>query len=698
MAGGLVLAAGLLVAVLTDSRPRLAATNSKVIVSGVELVVLPGHERCQGGVFVPKDAARLRLYVGASGRPTGQPLLLAIRARGGEPVSSLAVPADYRPGPLDVAMRPPPRPVEQGTFCVSNVGDAPMAFAGNLTPDSPDAGVGPNDPGSGPGDEVRVDFFRPGRESWLELAPAVARRFSLFKPSFAGPWTMWAALAVVLVLWGAVVALVSRASAARTAGLTRAGWACAAIAAVNAAVWAIVIPPHQVIDEPSHASYAEYLVENHRPPPLLRSVRILTPHLSESNEAIVRGLPFSLEGRPSWSEAQDRALRGRLDDLAGRDSGAGSAANYPSLYYGVEAVPAALAGWMNPLDTLFVMRLVSALLAGVTVAFVFLFLRELLPRTPWAWTVGALAVGFQPVFGFMAGGVNNDNLLYAASAAFLFLMARALRHGPTLRLGAAIGATAAIGLLAKPSMVALLPGAVLGLVLVVVKARPERRRLHLLGAGAAAVVFLVAVGAWFAVEATFFDRPVAIALGALARDAARKVTTWQGQVSYLWQFFLPPLPFMQDAFPTYPRYPLWDVYVRGFIGRFGWFQYEFPMRVNQVGLGVLLGLGVLAALGLARARDVVRRRWIEVAAFSAMLLGMVLFVGITGYRFRAVTELNFEQPRYLFPCLALYGGVVALASRGAGRRWGPAVGAFLVVLAMTHSLFAMLLTVARYYA
>jgi len=41
---------------------------------------------------------------------------------------------------------------------------------------------------------------------------------------------------------------------------------------------------------------------------------------------------------------------------------------------------------------------------------------------------------------------------------------------------------------------------------------------------------------------------------------------------------------------------------------------------------------------------------------------------------------------------------VALAVRGAGRRWAPAVGGFLVVLAMGHSLFSQLLTISRFYS
>jgi len=37
------------------------------------------------------------------------------------------------------------------------------------------------------------------------------------------------------------------------------------------------------------------------------------------------------------------------------------------------------------------------------------------------------------------------------------------------------------------------------------------------------------------------------------------------------------------------------------------------------------------------------------------------------------------------------------AQRGTRHRWGPAVGIALVVAAMTHGLFAELLTISRYY-
>ena len=118
--------------------------------------------------------------------------------------------------------------------------------------------------------------------------------------------------------------------------------------------------------------------------------------------------------------------------------------------------------WQDLLHRLWLMRIVSALLAAVTTVFVFLFLREVLSE-PWTWTVGALAVAFQPVFGFMSSGVNPDALLFAASSALFFCLARAFRRGLTTQRGLAIGLALAVGVFTKLNFYALVPGAALGL-------------------------------------------------------------------------------------------------------------------------------------------------------------------------------------------------------------------------------------------
>ncbi len=473
---------------------------------------------------------------------------------------------------------------------------------------------------------------------------------------------------------------------------------CAAVAVANAALWAVVTPPFQVPDEHAHMGYAEYVAEAGRPPRSYPSLPAASA-FSEEYVAVLESLPFSVEGRPSWSEAYEREVRRGLDGEVSMspESGAYTAATYPPLYYAFEAVPAWMGSSLNVLDRLYLMRLFSASLAGITVASIFLFLRELLPGTPWAWTVGALVVAFQPVFGFISGGVNNDGMLYAAGATLFFLLARSFHLGLTPRRGLAIGAVAAAGFLTKTTMVGLLPGAGLGLVLLWWRAQGGSRQEAARGALAAGGVLAGVTILWFAVATLVFGRSLATATGGLASEALGQAATFRGQLSYLWQFFLPPLPFMTDTFTGYPGYPVWDVYIQGFVGRFGYFQYGFPTWVNQVGLGVLAVVAALAVVGVTRGRERLRERWPELCCYTGMLVGTLLLIGVAGYRFRIFKGFNFEQTRYLFTLLPLYGALVALAVRAGGRRWGPAAGAFLVVLAAGHSWFALLLTINRYY-
>jgi len=78
-------------------------------------------------------------------------------------------------------------------------------------------------------------------------------------------------------------------------------------------------------------------------------------------------------------------------------------------------------------------------------------------------------------------------------------------------------------------------------------------------------------------------------------------------------------------------------------------------------------------------------------------LGLVYAIGSAGIRFFLDTGSIFEQARYLFPLLSLYGLMVALAPRALPRRWAPALAAALVILAMAHGFFAETLTISRYY-
>ena len=465
--------------------------------------------------------------------------------------------------------------------------------------------------------------------------------------------------------------------------------ACGAIAWAHGAVWALVTPTFQVPDEQTHFGYTQLLAEKGQLPDASKPVMVTPEQVILNN-----GTPFSIEGWPTWSPGASRQLHRQLRTLkpTGANNEAIQAANNPPLYYALEAIPYRAARSLDALDRLFVMRLFSALFAAFTVALTFLFLRELMPGTPWAWTVGALAVAFQPMFAFMAGGVNNDNLSYTWGAALLYLLARAFRRGLRPSLGAAIGVVAIAGVATKPSFVGLFPGAAVGVALAAWRAASEHRRRALRGALTAGGVVAVPAAAWLLVNQLVFGRNLTALTSGLFESNGKATVT--GALAYLWQFFLPKLWFMSDRFGSNP---FWEVYVQGLVGRFGWFLEGFPRWVNWLAVLVYVALLVLAGVAVIRG-GILRRRWPELATYAAAAVGLVVVVGVAGYSYKVRTNIAFEQVRYLFPLIALYGALVAAAARGAGARWGRAVGAFLVVLAMGHSLFAILLNIAHYYS
>lgn len=468
---------------------------------------------------------------------------------------------------------------------------------------------------------------------------------------------------------------------------------CVLVAVLHATAWAIITPTFQVPDETVHFGYAQHVAERGALPEI--SNEFLPPRdLSATFSAV----PWSVLGKPSWDPGAAKSLQSTLDSgLSSSDvrTGGGYASNNPPLYYTLAAAPYvvndALGG--DLLDAILLMRLLSALLAGATVAFVWLLLRELFPRTPWAWTTGALAVALQPLFGFVSGGVNNDNLLNACGAAFLYLAVRALRRPPSPREGLLVGLPVAAALLTKLSAYGLLAGLLLTLALLVLRA--DGRRRDALRAAAAALVVAIAP---FVLYLAVAQRDAVSATGGLGvSESYYTIQSIREQLSYVWQFWLPQPSFLQEQFPTYPRYPLWEIYFQSFVGRFGWFQYGFSPGFYDRALQIYAAVGVLAVAGLWRGRRALRGQWEVLAAFVGTFGVVALMVNIAGYRYREQTGFNFEQARYLLPMAGLYGAVVAAAVRGAGARWGPAAGVLLVVLAGGNAIAALLLTLNRYY-
>jgi 4-amino-4-deoxy-L-arabinose transferase-like glycosyltransferase len=471
---------------------------------------------------------------------------------------------------------------------------------------------------------------------------------------------------------------------------------CALVAVLNAAAWAILLPPLQAHDEQAHVYYAQYLAETGKvPKPVAQQAG------SPEQDALENGVHLfdvvgNGNGRPPWTQAEradlEKALNSglsRVTPLPG-DRGVGS---YPPLYYATMAVAYRLADSGTLIDRIVAMRLASSLFAGVTALFVFLFLRELFPRDRWLWPVGALAVALQPVFAFISGAVNPDAGLAAASAGIFYLLARAFRRGLTPKLGGAIGLTLAAGVLAKITMVAFVPGVGVALLLLAWRARALRPLLY------AAVAFAVPIAIYCILNTTVWGRPLlpgGAGGGVAVGTGSRAPGSLGGLLSYAWQDYLPRLSFLHDWFSGVNNAK--DVWFRTFWGVFGWGDYSFSQRP----LDVLFWLSVLTMAGVLVAAFKGRRTWRawlpQLAVYSLLVLGLLALLAYVGYGYRLQSGNNFEQGRYLLPLMAPFAALIALGVSAAGQRFGRLLGVLVVVGSLGLTFYAHLLTVARFYA
>jgi 4-amino-4-deoxy-L-arabinose transferase-like glycosyltransferase len=477
--------------------------------------------------------------------------------------------------------------------------------------------------------------------------------------------------------------------------LPSAAWLCAAVAFVNAAAWSLISPPFQVPDEPSHVAYVKELAESGRLP-------AHTGTFSYEEEVAVQALGVDHvaerpQNMPISSRAQQRMLEHELQ-MAERSAekggeNAGVASSQPPLYYALEAVPYILGEGGNLLERIALMRLLSALMAGLTALFSFLFVRELLPRVPWAWAVGGLCVALAPLLGFVSGAVNPDALLFAVAAALFYCLARGFRRGLNGHAALTLGLVIAVGFATKLNFVGLVPGALLGLVLLSVRAARTLGRAAYVSLAAALAIALSPPLVYVIAHLASGGRALGIVSSGVSLSSGRG-GVW-AEASYVWQLYLPRLPGMHDDFAGLSSTR--ELWFNGYVGLYGWLDTTFPGWVYELALLPAIAIAALCARAMIGAAPALRARAPELAVYCVMAAGLLLLIGADSYIAFPKSDAEYAEVRYLLPLLPLLGAVLALAARGAGRRWGPTAGAVLVALFLFHDLFSQLQVVARFY-
>ncbi len=693
----LLLVAALLGGVLfTLSQPTAGRTGTNGAGFETFLASVSGGQRvCQRHELLPAGTAVVRLAVTSQYSP-GPALRIELRRRG-DVLARATARTDARR--FFVAGRIPrtTRDVAGVTLCYTvGPGAGPVAPAGGYTsPGTDTATVDGNDVGR----SMWVEYSSGAAGSWWSHASTVVRRMGMGRGDWGGPWMAWTAGALVLcavalaigAIWTTVVTL-ARGSVRRFPAVA---WSVLAIGVCNALAWSLMTPPFQVPDEQTHVAYAQQIAEAGRPP-VDHGRGDLAPELAGAMLATRFGWIGAPRKVPAvWSPLQERQLHYVLHAGLARhgNDDAGAADPEPPLYYALAAVPYKLGSAATLLDRMTLMRALSALLAGVTALLMFLFVRECLPGRSWAWTVGGVGAAFLPLFGFVSGGVNPDAALFPICAGLFLALARAFRHGLTMRRAVGIGIVLALGAITKINFYGLVPGAVVAVVLAArVSERGWNLRVAKLAAASVAVA-IVPYALMMALDALAWDRTLILLRtpSAIHEDHGGL----GGQLSYLWQVFFPRLPGQQPAFPELS--PPYDLWIRGFLGRFGWVTVEYPPWAYATGAGALGAFALLAVRAMVVERAAVRRRALELVAYALMAAGLLLLIAMVALRGWAPGIQGAVQGRYVLPLLALFAVTLALSARGAGERLGRAAGVTIVSCVIAWSLFAQLLTIAYYY-
>jgi len=477
----------------------------------------------------------------------------------------------------------------------------------------------------------------------------------------------------------------------KAARVSRLALMCALIACLNAVCWSLLTPAFEVPDEPDHFAYVKQLAETGHLP------SSSSEQLSKEETAVLSALHYEkVRLRPqvrTLATQREQVVLERTLAATAHEVGspaAGLATSQPPLYYALEAIPYSLERSGSVLDRLQLMRLLSTLFAGLTAFFTFLFLREALPGAPWAWTVGGLSIALAPLLGFMSGAVNPDALLFAVSAATFFCLARAFRRGLSTRGAVAIGAVTALGFLTKLNFIGLAPGILVALLVLAARAARVSRRAALGRLALAGAVALIPVMAYAAINALSGHPLLGIVSGAIQLQGPLPA-----ELNYVWQLYLPRLPGTVNDFPG--LFSTRQIWFNGYVGLYGWLDTPMPGWLNDVALIPAAAIALLCGRSLYQRRAALRRRAFELLAYAVMSVGLMALIGAASYHAFPATDAEFGQVRYLLPLLPLLGAILVLAARGAGRRWGPAVGALIVVLFLAHDVFSQLQLVARYY-
>jgi 4-amino-4-deoxy-L-arabinose transferase-like glycosyltransferase len=491
-----------------------------------------------------------------------------------------------------------------------------------------------------------------------------------------------------------------------------------AVVTVFGVMWVLLVPPWGAPDEDAHFAYTASVADLGRLPggeghKVSREQRNSMDYM---NTDAVTFWPYA---KPEWSPLAEEQWR-ISNEMAARDDGGGdnAAAEYPPAYYLYGAVAYKATGKADVLTRMYAMRLLSLLWLLVTTTAAWLLAGEVFGKRRPLQLVTAAVVGLWPMLTFISTAVNPDGMLVALWALSTWLGASLVLRGFERKRAVALALCVGVAAVTKATALALIPAALAALVLAAWPLRPRISLQRAVTVGAVALAFLLPVGGWYVVanaagKSAYGQTSLVAGDGESATTEEEQTTNARPPsspslfASYLWQYYLPRLGFMEDQrniFPAISGYPAFQVWLASGWASFGWVNVWFPKWVYWLFLAVALVIaaGVAVRLGRwlrgSRAALSLRRPRVRLGVFFALMAGL-LWAGLhwTDYQLFTDGKSPFMQGRYLLPLAPLLALLVAQATRALPQRFrGAGQGAVLGGL-VVFQVACLGLIASRYY-
>jgi hypothetical protein len=276
------------------------------------------------------------------------------------------------------------------------------------------------------------------------------------------------------------------------------------------------------------------------------------------------------------------------------------------------------------------------------------------------------------------------------------LLIRLLRRGLTVRWGMLTGAVLLLLPNVKGTGLSLFP--IAGLVFAIALWRHHRRADLPAWVALALTALLVGEVAVHVVNPALASSSGRGATSAIASNAGAVTEALHhlpNYLSYLWQVFLPRLPFMTPHFPA-TGYPGFVIFIKRGWGAFGWYDVFYPAWVYAVILVTSLLVLLLAPLAARREWRWLSAHWPE--AVVVILMPVAVIAGFTAaYFVQGSRPVIAEFGRYTFPAIGPIALLVIGALHALGRRAMLSAGVVLLVSIVALSYAGQLLTLTSFY-